>query len=275
MLSSVDQRDPDFPNLSNRNARDYTTNEVNVPYVTMRMLPGILGIAVVPLAYLTLRTLGTRKTTAALGAALIIFENGLVTQSRLILLDSPLVFFTALTAFFWTRFSRADNFGVHFSKTWWTYLWLTGLSLGAVVSCKWVGLFTIATTGLCVVQQLWTLLGNLKVSPRTWARHFAARALCLIVIPTLFYMFMFQIHFWILNRSGDGDGFMSSEFQHTLIGHGMEDTYAGQPQRDADYSSFRLISMPFRCVVGLDRQHPTCRYTRRILAFPWSRVSWG
>ena len=46
-------------------------------------------------------------------------------------------------------------------------------------------------------------------------------------------MFMFQIHFWVLNRSGEGDGFMSSEFQHTLIGHGMEDTFAGELARVA------------------------------------------
>lgn len=208
--------------------RDYKEPGIDVPYVTMRMLPGILGIAIIPLAYLTLRSLGTRKTTATLGAALVIFENGLVTQSRLILLDSPLVFFTALTAFFWVRFSNVDFSGVPFGKSWWSYLLMTGLSLGAVVSCKWVGLFTIATVGLCVLRQLWLLLGNLKVTPRMWMRHFAARALCLIVVPSLFYMAMFQIHFWILNRSGDGDGFMSSEFQHTLIGHGMEDTYAGK-----------------------------------------------
>lgn len=192
------------------------------------MLPGLFGVAVVPIAYLTLRALGTRKVTAAMGGALVIFENGLVTQSRLILLDSPLIFFTALTALLWVRFCNEDYSGIPFGKSWWTYLFLTGLSLGAVVSCKWVGLFTIATVGLCVLRQLWLLLGNLKVSPRTWCRHFAARALCLIVVPVLFYMFMFQIHFWVLNKSGDGDGFMTSEFQHTLRGHGMDDTFAGQ-----------------------------------------------
>jgi dolichyl-phosphate-mannose-protein mannosyltransferase len=163
-----------------------------------------------------------------LGGALITFENGLVTQSRLILLDSPLVFFTALTALFWVKFSNEDYAGTPFAKKWWTYLILTGLSLGAVVSCKWVGLFTIATVGLCVLRQLWLLLGNLKVTPRMWMRHFASRALCLIVVPSIFYMIMFQIHFMILNRSGDGDGFMSSEFQHTLIGHGMDNTFAGK-----------------------------------------------
>ncbi|KAJ9113820.1 hypothetical protein QFC19_000013 [Naganishia cerealis] len=204
--------------------KDYL--EPHVPYITMRMLPALLGVAVVPIAYLTLRAFGARRTTAILAGLLITFENGLVTQSRLILLDSPLIFFTALTAYLWVKFSNEDAYGIPFARKWWTYLFLSGLSLGAVVSCKWVGLFTIATIGVCVLRQLWLLLGNLRVTPRMWLRHFAARALCLIVVPILFYMFMFQIHFWVLNRSGEGDGFMSSEFQHTLIGHGMEDTYA-------------------------------------------------
>ena len=39
-------------------------------------------------------------------------------------------------------------------------------------------------------------------------------------------MSMFGIHFAILSNSGEGDGFMSSEFQHTLRGRGMADTYA-------------------------------------------------
>ena len=257
-------------------SRSYKESGVNVPYITMRMLPGILGIAVVPLAYLTLRSLGSRKTTATLGATLVTFENSLITQSRLILLDSPLVFFTALTAFFWVRFSNVDYTGIPFSKRWWSYLLLTGLSLGAVVSCKWVGLFTIATVGLCVLRQLWLLLGNLKVSPRIWLRHFAARALCLIVVPSLFYMAMFQIHFWILNRSGDGDGFMSSEFQHTLIGHSMEDTFAGKNYSQmsdrvklTDQHDFLLA----RRLSWFGRQHSPCRDARRILAFPCTRLS--
>lgn len=55
-----------------------------------------------------------------------------------------------------------------------------------------------------------------------------ARAICLIAVPILFYMLMFQIHFSILRNSGDGDAFMSSEFQHTLDGKSMQDTYAGE-----------------------------------------------
>ncbi|KAJ7476966.1 glycosyltransferase family 39 protein [Mycena galericulata] len=196
-----------------------------VPYVAMRLVPALLGIATIPVSYLTLRGLDCRATTALLASLFITFENGLVTQSRYILLDSPLIFFTALTIFFWVGFCNEDKHEP-FTESWWGWLFMSGLSLGAVVSCKWVGFFTIATVGLSTIRQLWVLLGDLRVPPRVWLRHFVARALCLILVPTLFYMGMFQLHFLILGSSGDGDGFMSSEFQHTLGGRGMADTFA-------------------------------------------------
>jgi dolichyl-phosphate-mannose-protein mannosyltransferase len=206
--------------------RDYT--ESHVPYVIMRSFPAILGLALIPISFLTLIALRLSLATAILGALLITFENALIAQSRLILLDSFLLFFTGLTMYFWVKFANLDSDGAAFTRKWWLNLTLTGLGLGAVVSCKWVGLFTIAAVGMGTLRQLWLLLGNLKVTPKMWIKHFAARAICLIVVPGVFYMFMFQIHFWILTRSGDGDGFMSSEFQHTLDGHGMADTYAGK-----------------------------------------------
>lgn len=196
-----------------------------VPYTTMRMLPALLGATLPIQTYITLRALSLSPLSSTLGSLLVLFDNALTAQSRLILLDSPLVFFTALTILCWCRFSNVDQVRP-FSRSWWKWLGASGVSLGAVASCKWVGLFTIATLGLSTISQLWALLGDLRVSPRVWLKHFFARALGLIVLPCLVYMACFKVHFSILHSSGEGDGFMSSEFQHTLNGHGMEDTFA-------------------------------------------------
>jgi dolichyl-phosphate-mannose-protein mannosyltransferase len=51
--------------------KDYL--EPGVPYVSMRLLPAVCGIATIPTMFLTLKAAGCRTTTAALGAALIIF----------------------------------------------------------------------------------------------------------------------------------------------------------------------------------------------------------
>jgi len=263
--------------------REYGPNDV--PYIAMRLLPATLGLALVPLTYLTLRALQTRPATALLGSTFVLFENGLITQSRFILLDSPLIFFTALSVFFWIGFSnendlQRDKKGTvgPFSRRWWIWLTLTGLALGAVVSCKWVGLFTIATVGVFTIVQLWLLLGDLRVPIPLLVRHFVARAICLIVIPALFYMSMFAIHFAILSNSGEGDGFMSSEFQHTLRGHGMEDTYAGELHLRLSLGSSETDETRLfrRCHGRFKSYYSTPSHARRIpslacFSLPWRK----
>ena len=67
------------------------------------------------------------------------------------------------------------------------------------------------------------ILYGLTVSQRLWFKHFLARVFCLIVIPITFYMALFAIHFICLVNPGEGDGFMSSEFQATLNSKGIQD----------------------------------------------------
>ena len=101
-------------------------------------------------------------------------ENGLLTQSRLILLDSPLIVFTAFTALAWTCFTNQHEQGPSkaFDASWWFWLVATGLGLGATVSVKWVGLFTIAWVGSLTIVQLWILIGDAKtVTPVSVCPH--------------------------------------------------------------------------------------------------------
>ncbi|KAF4119890.1 dolichyl-phosphate-mannose-protein mannosyltransferase [Geosmithia morbida] len=207
--------------------KDYI--EPNVPYVAMRMFPAICGALVAPIIYLTLKTVGCRSMTALMGSGLIIFENGLLTQARLILLDSPLVFATAFTALAFNAFTNQHELGPEkaFSLSWWFWLISTGIGLGITVSIKWVGFLTIAWVGLLTLVQLWVLLGDSKnVSMRCWFKHFMARAFALIGIPVTIYLGMFAIHFMCLVNPGDGDGFMSSEFQASLNSKKMRDVPA-------------------------------------------------
>lgn len=63
--------------------KDYL--EPGVPYVAMRLLPAVCGILSVPTMFLTLKAYGTKTTTAALGALLIVFGRR---NSRLVLKGS-------------------------------------------------------------------------------------------------------------------------------------------------------------------------------------------
>ncbi|CAG79559.1 Dolichyl-phosphate-mannose-protein mannosyltransferase-domain-containing protein [Yarrowia lipolytica] len=189
---------------------DYLSS--NVPYVAMRSYPAVLGVATVALAYLTLKASGCRTATCFFGAALLAIENSLVTESRYILLDSPLIFFLALTVYFFKKFELETPF----TGAWYRYLFLSGLALGATTSVKWYGLFTIAWMGLMTLWHLWWTLGDLSVTPCSFTRHFGWRAAFLIGVPISFYVAMFAVHFLCLVNTGDGASFMSPEFQNTL-----------------------------------------------------------
>ncbi|KAN0072254.1 Dolichyl-phosphate-mannose-protein mannosyltransferase domain containing protein [Elaphomyces granulatus] len=207
--------------------KDYL--EPGVPYVAMRLLPAILGVLTAPLMFLILKVTGCRTATAVMGAVLVTFENALTTQSRFILLDSPLVFCTALTVLSFSCFTNQQEQGPSkaFRGPWWLWLTATGICLGATASVKWVGLFTIAWVGTLTILQLWVLLGDTRtVTLRLWFKHFFARVFCLIIVPIGFYIGIFAIHFLCLVNPGDGDGFMSSEFQATLNHKGMQDVPA-------------------------------------------------
>ncbi|KAJ2721765.1 hypothetical protein GGI07_003758 [Coemansia sp. Benny D115] len=187
-----------------------------VPYVGMRLMPALLGVITVPATYVTARACGYKLDTAALAALLVCFENGLITQSRLILLDSPLVFFTVLSltawAMFWTKQDRP------FTSGWWFWLATTGAMMGCAASCKWVGLFLFPAVGLSTIGDLWDKIADRSISPARWCSHFAARAVGLLAVPLAVYLFWFQVHFAALYKTGDAAGMMTPEFQTTLLG---------------------------------------------------------
>lgn len=188
----------------------------DVPYVQMRMLPAIFGVLTAPVGYVTMRNFGFSQVAALLTGLLVIFENSLVCQSRLILLDSFLVFFTALTALMYSEFLRYKN--EPFSNAWWRSLTLVGVSLGLTLSVKWVGLFTVATIGFATIGQLWSIVCDGSIPLRVFYRHFMARVITLIVVPLTIYLYFFNVHFTILSKMGPGSNHMSPEFQSTLRG---------------------------------------------------------
>jgi len=186
-----------------------------VPYIQMRLFNAFLGVGLVPIAFYTIKALGFSTITAFATGILVACENSLATQSRLILLDAPLLFFTGLTLLSWAKFQQYQK--KPFTVNWWKWLTLTGVGLGLVSSVKMVGLFSIATIGLCTLNNLWNILGDLNNSMKKFTQHFMARALCLIVIPISIYASFFYIHFLVLNQTGSGASFMSPEFQTTFV----------------------------------------------------------
>ncbi|KAG6845492.1 hypothetical protein H0H87_008389 [Tephrocybe sp. NHM501043] len=196
----------------------YTTN--HVPYIGLRALPAILGSLTVPVVYAIMKESGYSTIIAAFSATIILFDNAHVTQARLILLDATLIFFLSLTIYAYIRFRKLRY--REFSSEWWTWLIATGAFMACTWGSKVNGILAVVTIGLAVLIDLWDILDIKKnESIEHFWKHFAARAVGLILVPFVIYLSFFYVHFAILTHSGPGDTFMSPAFQETLLGNEM------------------------------------------------------
>lgn len=133
----------------------------DVNYTFMRVFNAAFGVVCVPLAYYTARELGFRRATVWLISLMVLFDNSYATISRFILLDSMLLCFTFTTTMCWAKFHKLQH--ASFSIEWFTWLALTGVSIGCVCSVKWVGLFCTSIVGLYTIEDLWNKFGDLRM----------------------------------------------------------------------------------------------------------------
>ena len=113
----------------------------------------------------------------------------------------------------------------------------------------------------CAAQHRW------RLQPRVGA-HFAARSLCLILVPFALYCASFALHFAVLTHSGPGDSAMPSLFQAGLVGSKLGQQPEGLPA---------LVRA--RRSVGRSRAHDGARGARPSTAgsasHSWTEVHFG
>lgn len=196
----------------------------SAPYLWFRFLPALAG-SLIPLAvFLFMLELSAGKLASFLTGLLLVFENSLLVESRLILTDAFLILFGFLGLYF---FFRARNNGYPF-----LLLVVSGVLFSLSILIKWTGL---GFWGACGLIYLWDLVypTTLKlrgISPAKsindfvfsrW-RHFVNGFICLLIIPLLAYFLVFQIHFALLPNcpakdEGNGCDFMSQEFRNNQL----------------------------------------------------------
>lgn len=181
------------------------------PAVALRLLPALAGVLIIPVFYLFLRTLGSSRRVAALGGALLLLDNALLVESRFILIDSLLILFglSAVTCFLAARQRLGQP------RTW--LLVSSVIIAGLAASTKWTGL-----TALGLIGVIWLFDQFRKSTSISWTRR-TLEAIALVLIPIVVYFSVFWIHFSLLPKSGQGDAFMSTRFQTTLVGNANYD----------------------------------------------------
>jgi dolichyl-phosphate-mannose-protein mannosyltransferase len=67
-----------------------------------------------------------------------------------------LMVFVVFSTYAWIRFYKQRH--APFQREWWKWLIITGVALGLTLGVKMVGLFVVASVGICVLFELWELL---------------------------------------------------------------------------------------------------------------------
>lgn len=197
-------------------------------YIGMRIFCALLGSTIPIFAYISTQAMTNSRQSSSLAAALLVFDNGIITLTRYILLDPPLLFYIASSILGMTKFSFNRSGSKRprepFSPSWWFWLIWTGASIACAFSVKFVGLFIVILVGLRTAYDLWEILGDISKPITYFIKHFIARALCLIVLPIVLYVTFFWLHLNQLNHTGNGDGFYSSSFQSQLVGNSLHNS---------------------------------------------------
>jgi dolichyl-phosphate-mannose-protein mannosyltransferase len=174
------------------------------PVPALRLIPATFGTLTVPLIFVLLRQLGASRRVALLGGVAALLDNGLLVESRLILLDSFLIFFglLAVSSYLGAR-ARTGR-----ERT--SLLGISALFAGCALSVKWTG-----ASALGVILAAWFIDATVRRPP---FRRFVIEGLLLVVIPLAIYVSSFAIHFKLLDHSGPDETFMSPGFEQTLVG---------------------------------------------------------
>ena len=166
----------------------------NNKYLWLRLLPSLAGTLLPLVIYLLILKLGLSRLAALTGGLLIIFENALLTQSRLILLDPFLLLFGFVSLLFYFKYRETD------SKC---HLLLTVILASLAASIKWTGLAFLALAGIFELYHIIKDGKYLKI---------LKLALYFVAIPLLIYFAIFALHFSLLDKPGSGDTYMDPGF---------------------------------------------------------------
>ncbi|KAK7094771.1 protein O-mannosyl-transferase 1-like [Littorina saxatilis] len=208
-----------------------------VPVEALRLVPAVLGALVVPLVYQIAVELGLARWAALLAASFVLFDNALLVQSRFMLMEGMLIFFSCLAIMSYLKFRNLRHRA--FSVRWWFWVCLTGVSFTCSLSIKYSGAFTALLIVCLAAKDFWALLDDLRLTDMCLVKQLLARVLMLVCVPVGVYLAVFYLHLTLLTKAGPHDNVMTSAFQASLEG-GLAALTKGQPLNVAYGSQITL-----------------------------------
>ncbi len=167
--------------------------------IGLRAVPALMGMLLPLVIFILLRQLGAGQAAAFLGSMMVIFDNALTVQNRVISLDGVLLVavFGCLSAYLGMEKSfRKSPF--HWQRWAWRAC-AAGALAGLAVGAKFTGL---VAAGVLAVILAWRVL---NVSSYKMLARYLAVALLIAASGLTVYGAGWALHFALLTQSGPGD----------------------------------------------------------------------
>lgn len=126
----------------------YAQSFGNFPYISARVFVAFIGSLLAPLFFLLVRKLGASDTAALVGSFFVVFDNALLLQSRLILIDTFLLFFCLLSALCAAYYMKEEG------SSRYRFLALAALCVGLAGSVKLTGFGFLGIVILCMLFEM-------------------------------------------------------------------------------------------------------------------------
>ncbi|KAK7496976.1 hypothetical protein BaRGS_00011712 [Batillaria attramentaria] len=178
-----------------------------------------------------------RGTSNLKESGLSFLHNALLVQSRFMLMEGMLIFFSSLAVMAFLKFRNLGHRS--FSVAWWFWLCLTGVAFTCSLSVKYSGVFTGLLILYLTTKDYWAMLDDIRISDMSLVKHLFSRLVMLMWVPVAVYLAIFYIHLTVLTKAGPHDNIMTSAFQASLEG-GLAALTKGQPLNVAYGSQITL-----------------------------------
>ena len=198
--------------------------------IPLRLFPALMGVLIPLLVYMLLRQLRAGSPTAFLGGMLVILDNSLTVQTRIIALDGLLIvcILGSLVAYFAAKKRERETWALRENSEGQTNKWhrlaglinikregwlfvLTGGLVGLAVGTKFTGL--LAGGLIFVLFLVWIL----RVQNYLEIRRVMVAMLLVAIGAIVIYLLGWMIHFMLLTEPGPGDRWRKPEWEQPLM----------------------------------------------------------
>lgn len=209
----------------------------SVPLLALRFVPAFFGSILIPTVYHLMLEMGLSQWSSLLAAVLFLLDNAFLTQSRFILMESMLIFFSLFGILSILKFKQCSD--RPYSVFWFFWILTASVSLTCALSIKYVGFYTCTLAAIIILQDFWKLLTSNQISDSSLCIQFLVQTLTALAIAVCVYFGVFYVHLSTLYKAGPHDSIMTSAFQASLEG-GLASITKGQPLLVAHGSQITL-----------------------------------